>query len=123
MHGGSLTVESSSEADSPDDHGSCFSVTLPLGKDHLLGAHVQDLSDIPRNRLYGQGLVDEASHWDIRPFDERTPSEASNSDGRGRGNSLSDGSKMDPSTLFFVKSDIILLGMCIPYWSTCKSHT
>lgn len=122
LHGGSLTVESQTEEVSLEAHGSCFTVTIPLGKDHLYPSQVQDLPEVPQNRLYGQGLVDEATHWDVRTFDERTPSEASDSGASGSGNS-SDSSKMDPSTLFFVESDVILLGMSpfigdIPFFVT-----
>ncbi|KAL5490593.1 hypothetical protein ACEPAI_5427 [Sanghuangporus weigelae] len=105
LHGGTLTVVSATAQDSPTDHGSCFTVTLPLGRDHLPAAHiVQNVADVPQNRLYARGIVDEATHWSSRHPDERTPSDTSDS-----GGSSDSGGRMDPSTLFFVKSDIILL--------------
>ncbi|KAL5533412.1 hypothetical protein ACEPAF_5188 [Sanghuangporus sanghuang] len=105
LHGGTLTVVSATAQDSPTDHGSCFTVTLPLGRDHLPVAHiVQSVADVPHNRLYARGIVDEATHWSSRHPDERTPSDTSDS-----GGSSDSGGRMDPSTLFFVKSDIILL--------------
>ena len=106
LHGGTLTATSTTEEESSDNHGSCFTVALPLGKDHLPAAHVlQNFSELPQHRLYARGIVDEATQWAIRQPDERTPSEASDS-----GGSSESGGKMDPSTLFFVKSDVILLG-------------
>lgn len=103
-------VESQSKEESPDKHGSTFTVALPLGKDHLPAAHIiQDEGDLPHQRFYARGIIDEATHWASRQPDERTPSESSDSGGS------SEGSKMDPSTLFFVKSDVILLGASPPF--------
>ncbi|KAL5511938.1 hypothetical protein ACEPAH_5157 [Sanghuangporus vaninii] len=105
LHGGTLTVTSATAQESPTDHGSCFTVTLPLGRDHLPAAHiVQSVADVAQNRLYARGIIDEATHWSSRHPDERTPSDTSDS-----GGSSDSGGRMDPSTLFFVKSDIILL--------------
>ncbi|KAI5119585.1 hypothetical protein M0805_006470 [Coniferiporia weirii] len=104
LHGGSLSVRSVTEEESAEEHGSCFTVVLPLGKEHLPEAHiVQDITDLPRHRLYARGIVDEAIQWSSRQPDERTPSESSDSGGS------SESGKMDPTTLFFVKSDVILL--------------
>lgn len=102
-------MTSITEEDSPDDHGSCFTVALPLGKAHLPPAHIVqgDSGDLPRHRLYARGIVDEAIQWSSRQPDERTPSDCSDSGGS------SESGKMDPTTLFFVKSDVILLGKCI----------
>ena len=106
LHGGTLSVTSTTEQESSTSHGSCFTVTLPLGRDHLPAAHVlQSGPDVPHVRLYAQGIVDEATQWNPRAPEERTPSETSDS-----GGSSESSGKMDPSTLFFVKSDIILLG-------------
>ncbi|KAL5528950.1 hypothetical protein ACEPAG_4924 [Sanghuangporus baumii] len=105
LHGGTLTVVSATVQESPTDHGSCFTVTLPLGRDHLHAAHiVQSVADVPQKRLYARGIVDEATYWVSRHPDERTPSDTSDS-----GGSSDSSGRMDPSTLFFVKSDIILL--------------
>ncbi|THH05145.1 hypothetical protein EW145_g5011 [Phellinidium pouzarii] len=105
LHGGNLSVTSITEEESSDDHGSCFTVSLPLGKDHLPPAHIvrENSSDLPRHRLYARGIVDEAIQWSSRQPDERTPSDCSDSGGS------SESGKMDPTTLFFVKSDVILL--------------
>lgn len=101
-------MTSVTESESPDNHGSCFIVTIPIGKDHLPTAHIiQQPNDLPQHRLYARGIVDEANNWTTRPPEERTPSEQSESSDSG---GSSEGSRMDPSTLFFVKSDVILLG-------------
>ena len=107
LHGGTLTVTSTTEDETPGSHGSHFTVRLPLGKEHIAPAHiVQNPSELPQHRQYARGIVEEATHWASmgRP-DELTPSESSDS-----GGSTDSGSRMDPNTLFFVKSDVILLG-------------
>jgi hypothetical protein len=110
LHGGTLTVQSATESESMDgSHGSTFTVTVPLGKDHLPRGHVdENAMEGGRSRLYAKGIVDEATQWLDRPLPTAdivsTPSASSDSSG-------SDGNKsLDPSTLFFLKSDIILLG-------------
>lgn len=98
-------MTSISEQVSPTDHGSCFTVALPIGKDHLPAAHiVHDDADLPQHLLYARGMIDEAAHWTPRLPDDQTPSDTSDSSGSN------EGTKMDPTTLFFVKSDVILLG-------------
>lgn len=109
LHGGTLTVSSVTVAESPDEHGSIFTTTIPLGKDHLPPSHIIQGSDdfLPQSRTYARGIVDEAVHWSNRTPNGSTPSESSDSGGS------SEGGRMDPSTLFFLKSDVILLGQCI----------
>lgn len=87
-------------------HGSIFTVTLPLGKDHLSPSHIDDaVSERHRHQIYARGIVEEATQWS-RPSDlVKTPSDCSDS-----GGSSSDGSRLDSSTLFFLKKDVILLG-------------
>lgn len=93
------------ESEYPEDHGSIFTVTLPLGRDHLPTAHiVVDLDENPSKLTYAQGVVDEATQWDSRVPEERTPSESSDS------GVSSEGRKIDPATLFFAKNDVVLLG-------------
>ncbi|TDL18928.1 hypothetical protein BD410DRAFT_792720 [Rickenella mellea] len=106
LHGGTLTVSSWPEAESAEDHGSLFTVTIPVGKDHLPPSHImQNRDDIPASRMYARGIVDEATHWSTRaPGDDKTPSDSSDSGGNSEL-----GSRMDPSTLFFDKNDVILL--------------
>ncbi|KAI0320178.1 hypothetical protein OF83DRAFT_1281345 [Amylostereum chailletii] len=101
LHGGKLTVTSAT-AEEAEDHGSCFTVTLPLGKDHIRNAHIDPTPLGPPQRwLYGLGVIDEATHW--FNSDAGTPSESSES------GSSSEGSKFDSSTLFFSKTDVIML--------------
>ena len=100
-------MTSTTEDENPESHGSHFIVRLPLGKDHIAPSHiVQKTGELSTNRPYARGIVEEALHWASmgRP-DELTPSDSSDS-----GGSSDSGSRMDPSTLFFVKSDVILLG-------------
>ncbi len=105
LHGGTLSVRSKLESESPEDHGSIFTVALPLGRDHLPAAHVVvGLDDNPSKLIYAQGVVDEATQWDARIPEERTPSESSDS------GSSSEGRKIDPATLFFAKNDVVLVG-------------
>jgi beta-glucanase (GH16 family) len=108
LHGGRIELTSKTQAESPDDHGSTFTVILPLGKDHIPTEHIiQDATVTSGSLLYAKGIVEEATHWTSRPpSDERTPSDSSESTG-----SSSDGNRFDPNTLFFMKSDVIFLGM------------
>lgn len=102
-------MTSVTEESSPDEHGSTFTITMPIGKDHLLPSSiVSGPVDVSYARSYARGIVEEANNWSATAAndDQRTPSESSDS-----GGSSSEGSKMDPATLFFRKSDVILLGM------------
>jgi hypothetical protein len=93
-------------------------VTIPLGKDHLPAAHVENsaLELEPGTRVYGKGIIDEAGHWtaprhataNANNADLEAPSEMSETDSAS--GSSSESSRLDASTLFFVKSDKILLG-------------
>jgi hypothetical protein len=116
LHGGRITLTSLTADDAPDNHGSKFTVSLPLGKDHLPAAHIEtspdDTGTARTARNYGKGIIDEAGHWPVpRAADgeSRAQSDVGESDS-GSGGSSSDSSKLDASTLFFVKSDKILLG-------------
>lgn len=77
---------------------------MPLGKDHLPPAHIDDsTSETPRTQHYAKGVLEEATQWSRQCDVMKTPSDTSDSGG-------SDGSKLDSSTLFFVKKDLLLLG-------------
>lgn len=106
LHGGTLDVESNTAEESLDgSHGSTFTVTLPLGKDHLPPAAIEDdaaADEMPRSK-YALGLVDEANQWD----NENESSSGSSSDPSQP--SDKSGSALDPSTLFFEKDDVILV--------------
>ena len=107
LHGGTLTVQSITKAESPNRHGSIFTVSIPLGNEHLVPSQIDHSSSgySTTTRSYARGIVDEATRWTIRtPNDGQTPSDSSESGGS------SEGGKVDPSTLFFVKSDTILFG-------------
>src|SRR5882724_3504348 len=95
LNGGTLSVVSKTEMESLDgSHGSIFTVTLPLGKDHLSPRHVDDtVPEGHRHQVYARSIVEEATHWS-RPSDSvKTPSDSSDS-----GGSSSDGSRLDSST-------------------------
>lgn len=102
-------VDSATEAESGDgSHGSTFTVLLPLGKDHLPSAHVVDsMSEEHRHQHYARGIVEEAALWSRHTDGSaKTPSDSSESG--------SNEHKVDTSTMFFMKRDIILLGNVMP---------
>lgn len=106
LHGGELDVESSHDPDGR--HGSVFSVCIPLGKDHLPKANIFEAgSGRSRQGTYARGVIDEASMWmasAVSSSGEETPTSDTGSSG-----SSGDSGRLDPSTMFFVKSDIVLL--------------
>ena len=113
LHGGLLTIESSTAAESGDgNHGSVFRVTVPLGSDHLppdaIERHDAHLSHA--ETTYGQGIVDEAMLW-ARDRDKDGSSADSNSDSGGTSgeSSSKSGRGLDTNTLYFKKEDTILL--------------
>jgi hypothetical protein len=110
LHGGRLSLQSLTADDAPDAHGSRFTVSLPLGKEHLPAAHIDaaPLEDAKAHRPYGRGIIDEAGHWAARADAGVGASEQGTGDSDSGGSS-SESSRLDPSTLFFVKSDRILL--------------
>jgi hypothetical protein len=111
LHGGTLSVESQTPEDAPGAHGSTFVVRIPLGKEHLPAAHID--GGAPSRELltrpYGQGVIEEAGRW-LRTGEQRTPSDASTSEWDAQSGSTPSNASLDSSTLFFVKSDRILLG-------------
>ncbi|KAF8521410.1 hypothetical protein BU17DRAFT_87965 [Hysterangium stoloniferum] len=106
LHSGKITVTSKTEEESLDgSHGSTFTVIIPLGKDHLPAAHVHNtMSEEHRHRHYARGIVEEATHWSRQVDIVKTPSDTSESGGS------SEGGRLDASTLFFMKKDILLVG-------------
>ncbi|KAL1672325.1 hypothetical protein EV122DRAFT_271710 [Schizophyllum commune] len=110
LHGGELTVTSN---DNPDgNHGSTFTVTLPLGKDHLApgSVHLEDEFGSSRRR-YGQGIVNDAMMWSSNAFGngDMTPASESGSIASDASGTGSSGSRLDPTTMFFKKTDIVLV--------------
>lgn len=105
LHGGELTVESS---DDEDNHGSTFTVSIPLGKAHLPQANIfESPSERSRQGVYARGVIDEASMWmssAVTASGEETPASDLGSSG-----SSGDSGRLDPSIMFFSKSDVVLL--------------
>jgi PAS domain S-box-containing protein len=79
LHAGSVRVESEV------DRGTTFTVTLPLGKDHLPADHVGRARTLASTGLSGEAYVQEALRWLPEPRDAApdgqlpTPSSRSNS--------------------------------------------
>ncbi|KZV71818.1 hypothetical protein PENSPDRAFT_650380 [Peniophora sp. CONT] len=115
LHGGRISLKSLTAEDSPDAHGSRFTVSIPLGHDHLPQAHVDPTPLVLIDHgLYSKGIVDEAVHWaqprnlEYDPhsaMDTRSVSSGSNTSGTGTTAST----KLEASTLFFSRADVILL--------------
>ncbi|KAG8992908.1 hypothetical protein FRB90_000870, partial [Tulasnella sp. 427] len=86
LHGGYITLESTPEdKDNPkSSHGSTFTVHIPLGREHLPAANVEEDSPVLRNgpRAYGRAMIEEAKRWNnIRlPGDERDRTESGGSE-------------------------------------------
>ncbi|GJJ11735.1 hypothetical protein Clacol_005973 [Clathrus columnatus] len=113
LHGGTISVSSKTRIESRDgSHGSIFTVRLPLGKDHLPPSHVQDsMSEEHRHQHYARGVVEEATHWSdpSEQRNEMTRTPVSSVEGSERSEMITEGIKLDHSTLFFVRKDILLL--------------
>lgn len=73
LHGGVISVKSLYPKTDSDPHGSVFTVTFPLGKDHLPAARVTDLTTLTKKPNYARGIVAEAARWkmsgDVTPSD------------------------------------------------------
>ncbi|KAG8961506.1 hypothetical protein FRC03_005304 [Tulasnella sp. 419] len=108
LHGGTISVESKHDT-GDSERGSTFTVSIPLGKDHLPRGCI-DVGSIPEGpfaqRSYAKDYVEEATQWSFGklPNEETTPSEISES-------GASDGTRSsDLSSMYqFQKSDLILL--------------
>jgi len=110
LHGGHLQVVSETAESSPNgEHGSTFSVKLPLGKAHLPESHVHDeqlehvSSFFGRDWSYARTFVEEVNQWaaqsDSTP---QTPSEGPES------LPSLNGTRVDPA-IYFAKTDKILI--------------
>lgn len=110
LHGGTLHIEATTAEQSADgSHGSTFSFIFPLGKDHLPPDAIDTSpANVPSQLSYGAGIVDEAMRWNR---DKETSSvDSSSESGVTSGESSGQSSRgIDPSTLYFKKSDVILI--------------
>ncbi|KAG8887667.1 hypothetical protein FRB98_009229 [Tulasnella sp. 332] len=113
IHGGHMRVESIVEDKANPDvqHGTTFTVFIPLGSDHLPRQHIDESdTNYPRANTYGIGIVEEATGWARSRFnsDDITPrSESTNSDSAADSNSSRSG---DMAALFrFAPEDLILV--------------
>lgn len=83
LMGGSLELESLVATENAEGkHGSVFTVTLPLGTDHLpaRAIAVPDSYDYAnRNRTLAEGIVEEAMRWDRDNDSNETTSEGGSS--------------------------------------------
>ncbi|WWC90485.1 uncharacterized protein L201_005421 [Kwoniella dendrophila CBS 6074] len=111
LHGGVLSIHSQTALESVDgQHGSTFSVKIPLGAQHLPSDDVQDDQIVKTTQTtYGQEIIDEAMQWTR----DRENSNSSSVDGFSEVGSIETTSRssrsLDPSTLYFKKEDTIML--------------
>ncbi|WWC63422.1 uncharacterized protein I303_106024 [Kwoniella dejecticola CBS 10117] len=113
LHGGVMSISSVTALESDKgDHGSTFSVRIPLGSGHLPPDAIEDEQIVsrPSQTTYGQGIIDEAIQWTKDRERSSTPSLDGSDVGSLNEESTSRGSKsLDPSTLYFKKEDVIML--------------
>ncbi|EUC67656.1 multi-sensor signal transduction histidine kinase, partial [Rhizoctonia solani AG-3 Rhs1AP] len=109
LHGGTLTVDSKFGEAKGDDHGSTFSVTIPLGRAHLPDSHIYDERHEHASAFYGRdwsyarSFVEEVAQWNQSDSAPQTPS-----DGLESLPSTTTGTRVDPA-IYFTKSDKILI--------------
>lgn len=83
-----------------DPHGSTFTITFPLGKDHLPASRVTDSTLSTKKQTYSRAIVAEAARWKLSG--DATPSESEES------YTSSDGQKS--ADFNFESNDLIILG-------------
>ncbi|CAE6427624.1 unnamed protein product [Rhizoctonia solani] len=96
LHGGTMSVRSCTEEESPGHSGSTFTVTLPHGSSHLPAALIHDAVHPSAHGTTRK----EMDYW--MELDQATPSTTSTSD-------EVEGESVTSSTLFFEKDDVILV--------------
>ncbi|GMK53719.1 hypothetical protein CspeluHIS016_0103050 [Cutaneotrichosporon spelunceum] len=112
LHHGSFNIESRTAEESADgSHGTCFTVSLPLGTEHLPSDSVETshVSDGTPLQQFHQSVLDSMSraHWASTSIPKEdalnrsTPSRPFSTDLPSRG--------IDPSTVYFQSTDIVLL--------------
>ncbi|CUA71218.1 protein-histidine kinase [Rhizoctonia solani] len=114
LHGGTLAVDSKFGEEKGGEHGSTFSVTVPLGRAHLPDSHIYDERHERASAYFGpdwsyaRSFVDEVAQWTSQS--DSTPQTPS--DGLDSLSSMT-GVRVDPS-VYFAKSDKILIGEAHP---------
>ncbi|CAE6437936.1 unnamed protein product [Rhizoctonia solani] len=109
LHGGTLTVNSKVEEATGGEHGSTFSVRVPLGRAHLPDSHVHEEQQehnsafFGRDWSYARNFVEEVAQWTSQS--DSTPQTPS--DGPDSLPSIT-GARVDPA-IYFAKSDKILI--------------
>ena len=83
LHGGSLAVESwYAEENAAKQHGSIFTVRLPLGSGHLPAGNIDEVASGEKNQgRYAKGMIDEVMQWNR----DQDSSLESNSESGGSG--------------------------------------
>ncbi|CED83965.1 response regulator receiver sensor signal transduction histidine kinase [Phaffia rhodozyma] len=130
LHGGVLDIISNTIDESPTgDHGSKFIVKIPLGNSHLpAGRVVEDgvvVTDSTRTgNSHAHGIIEEAALWSSENTSSINSTVKDSDTLHGQGSSSipesdpsssvptassSTFSRMDPSTLFWSKKDLILI--------------
>lgn len=119
LHGGTITVTSTptSSATLGKDHGSTFTVIVPLGINHLVASQVEPThADMNTKNSYGRAVVEEASRWRGTSLSGNdTPSDLIDSSPFASASDTSRSSTVDSLGLFFQKSDVVLLGQYLNF--------
>ncbi|WVR09485.1 hypothetical protein IAU60_006553 [Kwoniella sp. DSM 27419] len=110
LNGGTMSIESTVAEESIDgSHGSTFTVRIPLGNKHL-PPDALETGPMAQNTQgrYGQGMVDEAMQW-TRNRDTNSVASSDETDNTVGDTNSSGSRSLDPSTLYFKKTDVVLL--------------
>lgn len=108
LHGGVMEIESRTADETIDQsHGSTFRVRIPLGSDHLPRDAIDESGLQVSQNTYGRGIVDEAMQWN-RDRDSSSAGGSGSSDSNEESSSASSRG-LDPATLYFKKTDVIML--------------
>ncbi|KAG8770174.1 hypothetical protein FRC15_004208, partial [Serendipita sp. 397] len=78
LHAGTIHVSSITPSEGSSDHGSTFTATFPLGKDHLPASQLVYEAPSSKKQSYAKGIVAEAARW-RQTGDSMTPSDSDES--------------------------------------------
>ncbi|KAG8828010.1 hypothetical protein FRC19_010518 [Serendipita sp. 401] len=78
LHAGTIHVSSITPSEGSSDHGSTFTATFPLGKDHLPASQLVYDAPSSKKQSYAKGIVAEAARW-RQTGDSMTPSDSDES--------------------------------------------